>query len=95
MKEEIKIIIRCDKCDKPAKPNLKKSNEDWKVDDEKKCKCGGTFKPTLTKNNMNKDKMLKISKEIRALIIWAKREIDLYNEFIFKCEESIKKLRKK
>ena len=44
---------------------------------------------------MNKDKMPKTSKEIRALIIWAKREIDLYNEFIFKCEESIKKLRKK
>jgi len=33
------------------------------------------------------------SKEIRKLIIWAKYEIDEYEEFIKLCENKIKKLR--
>lgn len=35
------------------------------------------------------------SREIRRLIIWAKREIDEYEEFISICENQIKKLRDK
>ena len=41
---------------------------------------------------MNKDEMSKTSKEIRALIIWAKSEIDEYKEFIKLCEKKIKEI---
>lgn len=41
-----------------------------------------------------KIKMPQTSAEIRKLIIWAKREIDEYEDFIKLCEKQIKKLRK-
>ena len=45
------------------------------------------------KNNPNVEKRIEekiTSKELRALIIWAKREIDEYEDFIKICEKKIK-----
>lgn len=40
-------------------------------------------------------KLPKTSKEIRRLIIWAKTEVDKYEDFIKLAEKEIKKLRNK
>ena len=39
----IKIVRACKLCGKPQKKDEKRSNENWNVYGNEKCKCGGSF----------------------------------------------------
>lgn len=39
----MKIVRACKLCGKPQKKDEKRSNENWNVYGNEKCKCGGSF----------------------------------------------------